>query len=161
MSMTAGNPSGRKADINMTPMIDVLLVLIIIFMVITPVAPRGLEALLPQQAAGAPPEAAPSRDIVISLGKDQSISINRQPVAPEAAPSRDIVISLGKDQSISINRQPVAPEALPERLAALYRNGPANHLFVRGARELEYRNVVHVIDAARAAGWDRIGLMTQ
>jgi biopolymer transport protein TolR len=134
MSMTSGNPKSYRAEINMTPMIDVLLVLIIIFMVIAPIAPRGLEAVIPQQSTSTPPESVPSRDIVISIGKDQSISINRLPV--------------GRD-------------ALHGRLAALYRNGAGNHLFVRGARDLEYREIVQVIDAARAAGWDRIGLMTQ
>jgi biopolymer transport protein ExbD len=118
----------------MTPMIDVLLVLIIIFMVITPIAPRGLQALVPQQASTTP---------------------------PASVQSRDIVISIAKDQSIEINRQPVAFESLPERLAALYRTGINDHIFVRGDRELEYRQVVQVMDLARAAGWDRIGLMTQ
>jgi biopolymer transport protein ExbD len=118
----------------MTPMIDVLLVLIIIFMVITPIAPRGLQALVPRHAASAPPEGVASRDIVISIGKDEAIQINQQPV----------------DRA-----------ALPERLAALYRTGINDHLFVRGARDLEYRDVVLVMDLARTAGWDRIGLMTQ
>jgi biopolymer transport protein ExbD len=134
MSMTTGTRGGQRAEINMTPMIDVLLVLIIIFMVITPIAPRGLQALVPQQAASAPPEGVASRDIVISIGKDEAIQINQQPV----------------DRA-----------ALPERLAALYRTGINDHLFVRGARDLEYRDVVLVMDLARTAGWDRIGLMTQ
>ena len=134
MSMMVGHRGGQKADINMTPMIDVLLVLIIIFMVITPIAPRGLQALVPQQASTTP---------------------------PASVQSRDIVISIAKDQSIEINRQPVAFESLPERLGALYRTGINDHIFVRGARELEYRHVVQVMDLAGAAGWDRIGLMTQ
>ena len=134
MSMMVGNREGQKADINMTPMIDVLLVLIIIFMVIAPIAPRGLQALVPQQASTVP---------------------------PDSVQSRDIVISIAKDQWIEINRQPVAFEALPNRLAALYRTGINDHIFVRGARDLEYRQVVQVMDLARAAGWDRIGLMTQ
>ncbi|MCU1233596.1 MAG: Biopolymer transport protein ExbD/TolR [Candidatus Solibacter sp.] len=132
--MNVGNQGGQKAEINMTPMIDVLLVLIIIFMVITPTVSRGLEAQLPQQSTSTPPQNVQSRDIVISVGKDQSIEINRQPV--------DL-------------------DALPERLAALYRPGIHDHLFVRGARDLEYQQVVQVMDIARAAGWDRIGLMTQ
>ena len=134
MSMTVGNRGGQKAEINMTPMIDVLLVLIIIFMVITPIASRGLQTQVPQQATSTP---------------------------PETVQSRDIVISVEKDLSIQINRQPVARDALAERLAALFRTGINDHLFVRGARDLEYRQVVEVMDMARAAGWERIGLMTQ
>jgi biopolymer transport protein TolR len=135
MSMATGNRDGQKAEINMTPMIDVLLVLIIIFMVITPLAPRGLETLVPQQAAG--------------------------PAPPAPVISRDIIVSVHADESLEINHQPVASEALAERLSALYRTGVNHNLFVRGARDLEYRRVVRVIDIARGAGWDRIGLMTQ
>src|SRR5450432_3130069 len=107
MSMMVGGGGGQKAEINMTPMIDVLLVLIIIFMVITPIAPRGLETQVPQQAATTPPENVVSRDIVISIGK-----------------------------TLEINRQPVELAALPERLAALYRTNFNNNLFVRGDRDL-------------------------
>lgn len=128
----AGN--AHKAEINVTPMIDVLLVLIIIFMVIAPVAPRGLEALAPPQAEAPPPPDAVSREIVISLARDGAIDINRQPV--EAA-------------------------ALPEKLAELYRRRINDHVFVRGDRNLEYSAVARVIDLARGAGWDRIGLMTR
>lgn len=134
MSMTTGNRGGARAEINMTPMIDVLLVLIIIFMVITPTTSHGLEAQVPQQAESAPPANVPSQDIVISIEKDQTIRINRQ------------LVEL---------------DALPERLAKLYRPGNHDHLFVQGARDLEYQQIVQVIDRARAAGWDRIGLMTQ
>jgi len=125
---------GQRAEINVTPMIDVLLVLIIIFMVITPVAPRGLQALVPPQADAPPPPGLVSRDIVISVAKNGAIEINQQPV--ELA-------------------------ALPERLADLYRRHINDHIFVRGDRALDFQAVAQIIDLARGAGWERVGLMTR
>src|SRR5579871_519286 len=81
MAMAVGSGKGPKADINMTPMIDVLLVLIIIFMVITPLTPHGLEALIPQPP---PPNSKPNqsdlRTVVIVIDKDKSLKINQDPV---------------------------------------------------------------------------------
>jgi hypothetical protein len=81
MSMNIGG-NGQKAQINVTPMIDVLLVLIIIFMVITPIAPRGLNAVVPPQADTPPPPGVIPRDIVISVAKNGAIEINQQPGLP-------------------------------------------------------------------------------
>ena len=134
MSMTVGGGHGQKAEINMTPMIDVLLVLIIIFMVIMPVKEHGLHTQLPQQATDD---------------------------APAAAPLHDVVVSISKDNVITINQQPVAYAALPERLARIYETAPSAHFFVRGDRDLAYQDVAQVIDMARGAGWQRIGLMTR
>jgi biopolymer transport protein TolR len=133
MGMTVGSGSGQKAEINVTPMIDVLLVLIIIFMVITPITSRGLNTPIPQQAAD----------------------------TKTPAPSNDLVIEVARNNQIHLNREPVELASLEGRLAALYRSGAGGHLFVKGDRDLEFGDVVHVIDVARGAGWDRIGLMTQ
>src|SRR5512133_4358697 len=79
MGMSVGGSGGPKADINMTPMIDVLLVLIIIFMVITPLTPKGLEALVPQPP---PPNAKPNqsdqRTVVIVIDANHNIMINSE-----------------------------------------------------------------------------------
>ena len=131
MGMNVGG-KGIKAEINMTPMIDVLLVLIIIFMVITPTVSKGLDVVAPQQS-------------------DQP--------APAAPVPREIVISVMKDGAIEINQQPVGLAELGDRLAAL--RGISDHLFIRGDRDLEYQAVAQVIDIAHGAGWDRIGLMTR
>ena len=134
MSMMVGGGGRQRAEINVTPMIDVLLVLIIIFMVITPVAQRGLRTEIPQPALDTPSKPAPSRDIVVSVSKDNVIYINQDPV----------------DYG-----------ALADRLAELHRAAFGAHFFVRGERGLDYQDVAHVIDMARGAGWDRIGLMTR
>jgi biopolymer transport protein ExbD len=134
MSMMVGGGGPQKAEINVTPMIDVLLVLIIIFMVITPTKQRGLNTLIPQQAT-------------------------EDPVKP--VPIYDIVVSVAKDNVIHINQEPIDYTALPQRLASLRRTSNGSHFFVRGDRGLFYQDVAHVIDVARGAGWDRIGLMTR
>jgi len=126
------NSSGQKAEMNVTPMIDVLLVLIVIFMVITPLVPTGLNASVPQPA-----------------------------VSPPAPPAREIVVSIDREHGIRLNRQPVELAMLADRLAELSKLGVANHIFVRGDRSLEFRSVVQVLDIARGAGWERVGLMTQ
>jgi biopolymer transport protein ExbD len=132
MAMTTGNAFPQKAQINVTPMIDVLLVLIIIFMVITPLTPTGLNTLLPQPSTTDPPTRA-----------------------------REIVVSIDSDYAIRLNREPVELAELHGRLSELVKHGVANHIFVRGDRGLEFRKVVQVLDIARGAGWDRVGLMTQ
>ena len=70
----------RKAQINMTPMIDILLVLIIIFMVITPLTPTGLRTLVPQPAPADPAQAPPAQDIVITVCPDGMVRLNQEPV---------------------------------------------------------------------------------
>jgi len=130
MAMPLGN---AKAQINVTPMIDVLLVLIIIFMVITPTTSNGLKTLVPQPA---PPD-------------------NNQ-VEP---PSHDIVITIRSDRTVRLNQEPVELANLPERLARLFRTEAV--VFVRGDKDLNFSQVAEVIDIARGAGLNRIALMTQ
>ena len=130
MGMSVGGKE-QKAQINVTPLIDVLLVLIIIFLVITPSNTKGLNALAPQEAADSLPVQKP----------------------------REIVITVAKDGAIEINQQPVEPGKLADRLVSL--RGMTDHVFVRGDRELEYHIVAEVIDVARGAGWERVGLMTK
>jgi biopolymer transport protein ExbD len=130
MAMTIGTGGGTRAEINMTPMIDVLLVLIIIFMVITPVAPRGFDALVPQPASGSDGD------------------------RPEA-----LVVTVRGD-GMTLNRQPLTLEALRDRLAELFKLAPSRVVFVRGEAGIEFARVAEVIDIARAAGMNRVALMT-
>ncbi|HWQ55847.1 MAG TPA: biopolymer transporter ExbD [Bryobacteraceae bacterium] len=129
-----GSGSGPKADINMTPMIDVLLVLIIIFMVITPLTPKGLEALVPQPA---PPN-----------------------VKPAAADTRTVVIVINKDKSIMINSEPTDEARMGSRLEEIFKTRAERVVFVKGDPDLEFREVAKAIDIAHGAGIDKVGLMT-
>ena len=130
MAMSLGNRGGPQAQINMTPMIDVLLVLIIIFMVIAPTKSVGLNTLLPQQ----------------------STSVDR-------GPSHEIVISILADGSILLNQEPIGRDRLEARLIDLFKSGGSTPVFIKGDRTLEYSHVTDVIDIAHRAGIGRIGLM--
>jgi biopolymer transport protein TolR len=132
MGMSLGSNGRHHASINVTPMIDVLLVLIIIFMVITPTTSHGLHALLPDPAPG----------------------------PAVATPSHDIVVTVNGDETVSINEETVALADLGSRLQRLYVDHPGHPLFVRGRKDLEFHQVAQVIDIARGVGLDRIALMT-
>jgi len=134
MGMAVGGSGSAKADINMTPMIDVLLVLIIIFMVITPLTPKGLEALVPQ-----PPKA------------DQPQS---------QADQRTVVIVINRDKSMQINQEPTDEQRLGPRLEEIFKTRAERVVFVKGDNDLEYQYVAKAIDIAHGAGIDRVGLMT-
>ena len=116
---------------NVTPMIDVLLVLIVIFMLIAPVTPTGLNAKVPQPS----------------------------PVDRRAQPSSDIVVTVCANDWVRLNRERVALAVLQARLASLYRNSPSRVLFVRAEGNLEFQRMARVIDLARGAGLERVALM--
>ena len=136
MSMEIGEDTqGAIVDINMTPMIDVLLVLLIIFMVITPLTPKGLEALVPQ------PNENEAEQVETNI--------------------RTIVVSVNANKSILINRDPVQLDVLEEHLRNIFKTRAERVMFVRGDANLEFREVAQVIDIGKGAGVDRIGLLTE
>ena len=130
-----GSKSGARADINVTPLIDVLLVLLIIFMVITPLTPKGLESLVPQPP---PPNAPP----------------------PDPNLDRTVVIIIDKDRKMMLNTEPTDETRLGERLTEVFKTRAEKVVFVKGDPELEFRDVAKAIDIAKGAGIDKIGLMT-
>jgi len=129
-----GSGGGPKADINMTPMIDVLLVLIIIFMVITPLTPKGLEALVPQP----PPPGTP----------------------PSQSDQRTVVIVIDANHQYSINQEAWPEDKLGGRLTEIFKTRAERVVFVKGDPSLEFQWVAKAIDIAHGAGIDKVGLMT-
>ncbi|MEP7362747.1 MAG: biopolymer transporter ExbD [Acidobacteriota bacterium] len=135
MSMSAGGGEGGiKSEINMTPLIDVLLVLLIIFMVITPLTPKGLETLVPQP----PPPGTP----------------------PSKADDRTVVVIIEKDKSMKINSEVTTEEQLGPRLEEIFKTRAERIIFVKGDPDVEYQYVARAIDIAKGVGIDKVGLMT-
>jgi biopolymer transport protein TolR len=135
MAMAVGGPkSGPRCDINMTPMIDILLVLLIIFMVITPLTPHGLEALAPE-----PPDK-----------KNQ----------PPPDQDRTVVIVIEKDKKMHINNEDTDMDKLGPRLEQIFKTRAERVVFVKGDPDLEYQTVARAIDVAKGAQIDKVGLMT-
>ena len=136
MAMAMGGSSGgAKSDINVTPFIDILLVLLIIFMVIQPTVQYDLRARVPDK----PPEDLPENVIIKSDA---------------------IVVAISQDGSIAINQDAVLLAQLGSRLFDIYSARANKNMFVQANRDLPFGDVIRVIDIAKGSGVGDIGLMT-
>ena len=137
MSMAVGgSKGGPTSEINMTTLIDVLLVLLIIFMVITPLVPKGLDALVPQP------------------------NPNKTP-PPQSEIDKTIVVSVDNQKHLKVNQDDVTIDQLHDKLMDIFKTRAERVIFVRGEDEVLFQDVAQIIDVAKGAGIDKVGLITQ
>jgi biopolymer transport protein TolR len=132
MSMSLGGQFHQKAEMNVTPLIDVLLVLVIIFLLVTPQLSHGLKTSVPDTSDQRP-----------------------------ATPMDDIVITVMGDGTVRLNRETVAIADLGERLKVVFKNAVNHVILVRGGKKLDFQSVAEVIDIAKGVGLDRVALMKE
>lgn len=132
--MNVGRGKGSMSEINITPYIDILLVLLIIFMVITPVRQMDLDVKVPQQPETNEPVSVDSNVIVVSIGESAQIAINQEQVS---------IANLGRE------------------LQRIYSARSNKNMFVSASPRLPYGDIVRIIDIAKGAGVGEIGLITE
>ena len=134
MGMHVGGTGGAQADINVTPLVDIVLVLLIIFMVITPLLSKNLEIEVPQKV--------------------------EDPDPPDEKMKEQMVLKLFSDGHIELNKTAVELDDLEDQLLSVYTGRADKVLFFEGEDDAPYGNAVVLMDLARGAGVGTIGIMT-
>jgi len=134
MGMDVGNSSGAMATPNIVPLIDILLVLIIIFMVITPLTPKGMDTLVPQP----------------SPNQQQNQELE----------NKTVVVQVLKGDKLKINNEDTNWDTLGPRIEQIFKDRAEKVAFVKGDNDVLFMQVARAIDVMRGAGIDRVGLIT-
>ncbi len=129
-----GDKGGAMVDMNVVPLIDILLVLIIIFMVITPMMPKGLDALVPQPSPN-------------------------QPQSQELQ-AKTVVVQVEPNGRLKINQEDTSWEGLGPRLEQIFKERAEKVAFVKGDDSVLFADVARAIDVMRSSGVDKVGLIT-
>jgi biopolymer transport protein TolR len=135
MGMQVGSKGGAMADMNIVPLIDILLVLLIIFMVINPRNPMGLNALVPQPA---PPNQKQDQDIQ----------------------NRTVVVQILANDKLKINDEDSSWTGLEPRLETIFKDRPDKVAFVKGDNDVMFAEVARAMSLMRQAGIDSVGFLT-